>query len=69
MIDKTMSGHKLSNLDDLVQIRDGVWKGRRWSWQNTDSYAYPVHLYMHQPGKISLVICGLNPQREANLHH
>jgi hypothetical protein len=45
--------------DDEVQIQDGIWLGRRWSWQNTDSYAYPLHLYMNQPDKVCLVICGL----------
>ena len=50
--------------DDASQIQDGRWRGRKWSWKNTDSYAYPVHLFMPKPGKVHLIIRGLEPLPE-----
>ena len=47
------------NLDDKAQIEEGHWTGRRWFWGNTDSYAFPVHMYMTSPGQVNLVVYGL----------
>lgn len=45
--------------DDKAQVEDGLWLGRRWAWGNTDSYAYPLHLFMDKPGDINLVVYGI----------
>ncbi|MEZ4829403.1 MAG: hypothetical protein R3C61_24435 [Bacteroidia bacterium] len=48
--------------DDLAQMEDGYWLGRRWFWKNSENYPYPVHLYMETPGKIRLEIFGILPE-------
>ncbi|MDX1909237.1 MAG: hypothetical protein SF053_19520 [Bacteroidia bacterium] len=45
--------------DDAAQIEDGCWTGRRWLWKRSEAYAYPVHLFMAQPGKVWLVLFGV----------
>ncbi|MDX2247013.1 MAG: hypothetical protein SF052_09575 [Bacteroidia bacterium] len=52
--------------DDLAQIEDGYWMGRRWFWKNSDNYPYPVHLYMETPGKIKLEVFGILPEPESD---
>ncbi|MEZ4774350.1 MAG: hypothetical protein R3D00_14290 [Bacteroidia bacterium] len=48
--------------DDLAQIEDGYWLGRRWFWKNSENYPYPIHLYMEVPGKIQLEVFGVLPE-------
>lgn len=57
----------LLNDDDLSQIEDGLWLGRKYTWQNTDFYAYPLYLYMDQAQQIQLVMCGLSPELVSEL--
>ncbi len=45
--------------DDEAQVEDGLWLGRKWAWGNTNSYAYPLHLFMDKPGDLNLVIFGV----------
>lgn len=47
--------------DDEVQLREGFWTGRRWAWANTDSYAFPVSIYMTRPGAVKMAIFSLPP--------
>ncbi|MEO0473925.1 MAG: hypothetical protein AAF206_30225, partial [Bacteroidota bacterium] len=53
------SGKGKLDQGDLIQIEDGFWSGRHWYWKKSQSYAYPVSLYMAQPGKVHLLIGGL----------
>jgi hypothetical protein len=48
--------------DDEAQVNDGHWLGRSWTWQNTDTYAYPLRLSMEKPERVELLICGLPTQ-------
>lgn len=53
-------GHHAAFTDsDLAEVEDGFWRGRRWFWGNTDRYAYPVQLYMKEPGEVNLLVYGL----------
>lgn len=45
--------------DDEAQVEDGLWLGRTWAWGNTHDYAYPLHLFMDQPGKVQLMVFGI----------
>jgi len=47
------------NEDDEAQVEDGLWLGRKWAWGNTDSYAFPLHLYMDKPGNLNLTLFGV----------
>ncbi|MEL6675836.1 MAG: hypothetical protein AAFR61_26750 [Bacteroidota bacterium] len=44
--------------DDVAQVEDGFWPGRIWAWGNTDSYPFPIHLYMDEDRQVKLLIAG-----------
>ena len=44
--------------DDIAQIEDGFWLGRKWAWEVSQSYENPINLYLEEPGKAKLEIYG-----------
>ena len=44
--------------DDIAQIEDGFWLGRKWAWEVSQSYENPINLYLEEPGKARLEIYG-----------
>lgn len=57
----------LINPDDLVQMEDGFWGGRSWTWKRSDNYPHPISLYMHQPNLFTMEILGLyQPEQLSN---